>query len=91
MLRVGELSIKPEKGTHLVPARLSHAINILLMGGTSAIHQAVSISIAPLDTALPFICNIAIAVGKHALGHTFTGGDVGLRQSQWQKADEGSC
>lgn len=48
--------------TYLVPAGVCHAIDILLVRGTSAVYNAVAIAVAVVDAGAPFVRNIAVAV-----------------------------
>lgn len=48
--------------TDLVPARLGHAIDILLVCGASAVYNAVTIAVTIVDTGAPCIGDFAVTV-----------------------------
>lgn len=56
------MAAEGSRKTYLVPARVCHAIDILLVCGTSTVYNAVAIAIAVVDAGSPFVCNVAITV-----------------------------
>jgi hypothetical protein len=47
--------------SYLVPARLGHAVDILLVRGTAAVDNAVAVTIAVANTAAPAVGDITVA------------------------------
>lgn len=54
--------VECRRQTYLVPAGVCHAIDILLVCGTSTVYNAVAITVAVVDAGAPFIGNVAVTV-----------------------------
>lgn len=80
--------LRQSRLSYLVPAGLSHTVDILLVRGTTAVDNAVAITATVANTSAPFVGDIKVAGGVARPVSTSIRCDVGLSLSHAREASE---